>query len=59
MEIQTIFYLAKRWIEQRQRDEKARRDKEGIKWKQQFFKKDGDGWQYKYALNINDRNEDI
>ncbi|CAK5066460.1 unnamed protein product [Meloidogyne enterolobii] len=42
---------AKRWIEQRQRDEKIQRDKEGIQWKTRFFEKIGDSWRYKESLN--------
>jgi hypothetical protein len=49
---------AKRWIEQRQRDEKAKREKEGVRWRQRFFEKDGgDGWRYKESLDV--RNGDV
>ncbi|KAF7638107.1 Oxysterol-binding protein [Meloidogyne graminicola] len=51
-----IASQAKRWIEQRQREEKIKRDEKGIKWKTRFFEKVGDSWRYKESLGdrIND-----
>ena len=45
---------AKRWIEQRQRDEEDEREESGTKYRQQHFRKpgdDNDDWKYKDELS--------
>ncbi|VDN43916.1 unnamed protein product [Gongylonema pulchrum] len=41
---------AKRWIEQRQRDEAKKRQEEGIVYHPLLFVRDGEGWKYKDEL---------
>uniref|UniRef100_A0AC34QIA4 Oxysterol-binding protein n=1 Tax=Panagrolaimus sp. JU765 TaxID=591449 RepID=A0AC34QIA4_9BILA len=45
-----IASSAKRWIEQRQRDETKRRQETGQIYQQKLFVKDGDDWKFKYSL---------
>lgn len=45
-----IASSAKRWIEQRQRDETKRRQETGQIYQQKLFIKEGDDWKFKNAL---------
>jgi hypothetical protein len=46
------LFSARNWIEQRQRDERAKREKEGREWKQRLFEQDGNGWRFKEAWEL-------
>jgi predicted nucleic acid-binding protein len=48
-----IASSAKRWIEQRQRDEAKQRQEDGVEHQQKFFRKlDQDGWQFTDDLSL-------
>jgi hypothetical protein len=50
------LFSAKLWIEERQREARAKMDKEGRQWERLFFEKDGDGWKYKEVLQLHNGN---
>ncbi|VDK46304.1 unnamed protein product [Anisakis simplex] len=48
----TLATNAKRWIEQRQRDEARQRQENGVKYEPTLFVAEGDDWLYKDALSF-------
>lgn len=53
-----FLFLAKQWIEQRQREEQKQRERKGVKWLPTFFEKNNEDddviWRYKHDLLIRD-----